>query len=79
MHLLLTPCENYAKLLVINNWTELSIPRCVISSTEVTIVTPLLQNFEKLLKIEFPTKRISRIYTVSKIEKTAATGYLYSL
>ena len=69
MHFLFALCENYALLHVISNWTELSIPCGVISSTDVTIVTSSLQNFQKMLKIEFPTKRISRIYNVSKIEK----------
>ena len=32
-----------------------------------------------MLEIEFPTKRISRIYNVSKIKKTTATGYLYMI
>ena len=78
MHFLFALCENYALLQAISNWTELSIPCGVISSTDITIVTSL-QNFQKMLKIEFPTKRISRIYNVSKIEKTAATGYLYMI
>ena len=64
---------------MISNWTELSIPCGVISSTDVTIVTSSLQNYQKMLEIEFPTKRISWIYNVSKIEKTAATGYLYMI
>ena len=79
MHFLFALCENYALLHVISNWTELSIPCGVISSTDVTIVTSSLQNFQKMLEIEFPTKRISRIYNVSKIEKTAVTGYLYMI
>ena len=32
-----------------------------------------------MFEIEFPTKRISRINNVSKIKKTAATGYLYMI
>ena len=32
-----------------------------------------------MFEIEFPTKRISRIYNVSKIKKTAETGYLYMI
>ena len=79
MHFLFALCENYALLHVISNWTELSIPCGVISSADVTIVTSSLQNFQKMLKIEFPTKRISRIYNVSKIKKTAGTGYLYMI
>ena len=59
MHFLFALCENYALLHVISNWTELSIPCGVISSTDVTIVTSSLQNYQMLLKIEFPTKRIS--------------------
>ena len=79
MHFLCALCENYDLLHVISNWTELSIPCGVISSTNVTIVASSLQNYQKMLKIEFPTKRIPRIYNVSKIEKTAATGYLYMI
>ena len=81
MHFLFALCENYALLHVISDWTELSIPCGVISSAYVTIVTSSLglQNYQKMLKIEFPTKRISRIYNVSKIKKTAATGYLYMI
>ena len=79
MHFLFAFCENYALLQMISNWTELSIPCGVISSTDVTIVTSSLQNYQKMLEIEFPTKRISRIYNVSKFEKTAATGYLYMI
>ena len=71
MHFFYTLCENYDKLLVINNWTELSIPWGVISSTDVTIVTSSLRNYQKMLEIEFPSKRIpvSRIYNFSKIKK----------
>ena len=79
MHFLFALCENYALLHVNSNWTELSIPCGVISSTDVTMVTSSLQNFRKMLKIEFPTKRRSRIYNISKIEKTAATGYFYMI
>ena len=78
MHFLLALCENYALLHVINHWTKLSIPCGVISSTDVTIVTSSLQNYHEMLQIEFPTKPISRIYNLSKIEKTTATGYLYT-
>ena len=70
MHFLFTLCENYALLHVISTWTELSIPCGVISSTDVAIVTSSSQNrYQKMMKIEFPTKRISPIYNVSKIEK----------
>ena len=62
MHFLFAPCENYALLHAISNWTELSIPCGVISSTDVTIVTSSFQNYQNMLKIEFPTKPISRIY-----------------
>ena len=79
MHFLLALCENYALLHVISNWTELSIPCGVISSTDVIMVTPSLQNYQKMFEIEYPAKRISQIYNVSKIEKTAATGYLYMI
>ena len=44
-------------LLNINNWTEFFIPWGVISSTDVTIVTSSLQNYHKMLEIEFSTKR----------------------
>ena len=79
MHFLFALCENYALLQAIRNWTELSIRCGVMSSTDVTMVTSSLQNFQKMLKIEFPTKRISQFYNVSKIEKTAAIGYLYMI
>ena len=72
LHFLFALCKNYTLLHVFSNWTELSIPCSVISCTS-------LQNFQKMLKIEFPTKRISRIYNVSKIEKTAAFGSLYMI
>ena len=39
----------------------------------------MLQNYQKMLEIEFLTKHISRIYNLSKIEKTASTGYLYMI
>ena len=32
-----------------------------------------------MFEIEFPTKLISRNYNVSKIKKTAETGYLYMI
>ena len=79
MHFLFALCENYALLHVISNWTELPIPCGVISSTDVTMVTSTLRNYQKLFEIEFPTKRISRIYNLSNIEKTAATGFLYMI
>ena len=66
MHFLFALCENYALLHVISNWAELCIPYGAISSTDVTIVMSLLQNYQKMLEIEFPTIRISRIYNVSK-------------
>jgi len=80
MHFLFALCE-YSVLLLhaISNWTKLSIPCGVISSTDVTIATSLLQNYQKMLEIEFSAKRISRIFNVSKIEKTVATGYLYMI
>ena len=56
MYFLFALCENYALLQGISNWTELSIPCGVIYSTDVTIVTSSLQNYPKLLEIEFPTK-----------------------
>ena len=64
MHFLFAFCENYALLHVISNWTELFTPCGAISFTDVTTVTSSLQNYQKMLKIEFPTKRISRIYNV---------------
>ena len=81
MHFLFAVCENYALLHVISIWTKLSIPiPCgVISFTDLTMVTSSLQNYQKMFEIEFSTKRISRIYNVSKIKKTAATGYLYTI
>ena len=66
MHFLFAICENYALLHVISNWTKLSIPCGVISSTDVTMVTSSLQNFQKMLKIEFPTKRISIMFIMFK-------------
>ena len=60
-----------------NNWTEISIPCCVRYLSDVTLMTSSLRNYPKMLEIEFPTKRVSWIFNISKIKKTAATGSLY--
>ena len=43
------------------------------------LVTSSLRNYQKMFEIEFATKRVSRIYNVSKIKEKAATGYLYMI
>ena len=60
-----------------NNWTEISIPCCVRYLSDVTLMTSSLRNYPKMLEIEFSKKRVSWIFNISKIKKTAATDSLY--
>jgi len=60
-------------------WENIALTDCVLSTTDVTIMTSSSWKFHKMSPMKFLTKRIFRIFCILKIDRITSFCYLFMI